>query len=102
MVRAIIFDVFETLITHYTTPLYFGAEMAKDIGITTEEFQKYWKSTFSQRSIGEMSFEEILETILKVYDTYSDALFHSILKKRIETKNNAWNILIHEFFLCWN
>ena len=30
MIRAVIFDMFETLITHYESPLYFGAEMAED------------------------------------------------------------------------
>ena len=32
MIRAVIFDMFETLITHYKCPLYFGAQMAADAG----------------------------------------------------------------------
>ncbi len=31
MTRAVIFDMFETLITHYHSPLYFGAQMAAEI-----------------------------------------------------------------------
>ncbi len=33
MTQAVIFDMFETLITHYQSPLYFGAQMAMDAGI---------------------------------------------------------------------
>lgn len=30
MMKAVIFDMYETLITHYHCPLYFSAEMAAD------------------------------------------------------------------------
>ena len=39
MIQAVIFDMYETLITHYRSPLYFGAQMAADAGITEEAFQ---------------------------------------------------------------
>ena len=43
MIRAVIFDMYETLITHYESPLYFGAEMAKDAGISKEDFYIHWR-----------------------------------------------------------
>ena len=45
MIRAVIFDMFETLITHYNSPLYFGAQMAADAGIAENIFQSLWRPT---------------------------------------------------------
>lgn len=33
MIRAVIFDMFETLITLYESPIYFGSQIAEDVGI---------------------------------------------------------------------
>lgn len=40
MIKAVIFDMYETLITFFQSPLYFGTHMAIDAGIPEEEFQK--------------------------------------------------------------
>lgn len=42
MIKAVIFDMYETLITLYESPLYFGTQMAEDAGITEEYFQSVW------------------------------------------------------------
>ncbi len=39
MIKAVIFDMFETLITLFESPLYFGSQMAYDAGIPEEKFQ---------------------------------------------------------------
>ncbi len=36
MIKAVIFDMFETLVTHYESPLYFAEHMAADMGISEE------------------------------------------------------------------
>ena len=33
MIKAVIFDMYETLITQYSNPQYFGRHIAKDAGI---------------------------------------------------------------------
>lgn len=38
MLKAVIFDMYETLITLYESPLYFGTQMALDTGIEEEKF----------------------------------------------------------------
>ena len=40
MIKAVIFDMYETLITHYESPIYFGKEIAMDAGMPVEKFQK--------------------------------------------------------------
>ena len=52
MIRAVIFDMFETLVTHYNSALYFGEQIAADLGISNEEFQKVWQSYDESRTIG--------------------------------------------------
>ena len=63
MIKAVIFDMFETLITHYRCPLYFGAQMARDAGIDEEVFQSRWCATEHERSVGKMTLEEVIEMI---------------------------------------
>ena len=72
MIKAVIFDMYETLITHYECPLYFSTEMAEDAGIPAEKFQELWRTTATDRTIGKLSFEEIIERILQENNTYSD------------------------------
>ncbi len=47
MVKAVIFDMYETLITLHESPLYFGSQMALDAGIEEEKFQEIWRAPFS-------------------------------------------------------
>ena len=93
MIRAVIFDMFETLITHYKCPLYFGAQMAADAGIPEKNFQTLWRPTESDRSIGKIRTEEVVEMILKENGCYTDALLEKIVQKRISTKEECFKHL---------
>lgn len=96
MARAVIFDMYETLITHYHSPLYFGAQMAEDAGIPKGKFQALWRPTEHERTIGKLSFEEALEIILRENHCYSETLLKEIVKKRIETKEECFRHLHSE------
>ena len=63
MIKVVIFDMYETLITLFKSPLYFGTQMAIDAGISEEKFQELWKPTEIHRTIGKMTLEEVLEII---------------------------------------
>lgn len=93
MKRAVIFDMFETLITHYNSPLYFGTQMAKDTGIPEDEFQSLWRPTEYERTIGKLSLEETLETILRKNHCYSQALLKEIVEKRTAAKEECFRNL---------
>lgn len=67
MIRAVIFDMYETLITHYDSPLYFSTEMAADAGIPLDRFQKIWRETDHARTIGKITLEQVLERIFREY-----------------------------------
>lgn len=44
VIKAVIFDMYETLITLFDSPLYFGTQMASDAGIAEERFQETWRA----------------------------------------------------------
>ena len=93
MTKAVIFDMFETLITHYQCPLYFGAQMAEDAGISEEKFQALWRPTEHDRTIGKISFEAVVEMILKENNCYSEKLMKKIVEKRVATKEECFRHL---------
>ena len=81
MTKAVIFDMYETLITHYNCPLYFSTEMAADAGIPVEKFQPLWRSTEYERTVGKMSFEDIITRILEENNCYSEVVLKKIADK---------------------
>ena len=89
MIGAVIFDMFETLITHYRTPLYFSEEMAKDAGVDVDAFREYWRSTEPLRTVGELTFDKVIENILIKNNAYNENTLNAIVAKRIETKKQC-------------
>lgn len=93
MIRAVIFDMYETLITHFQCPLYFSVQMAADAGIPVERFQILWRQTDYERTIGTMTMEQVLEMILRENHCYSEELLKKIANKRIQTKEECFRHL---------
>jgi putative hydrolase of the HAD superfamily len=85
--------MFETLITHYHSPLYFGTQMAVDAGIPEDKFQELWHCTEHERTIGKLTLEEALEMILRENQCYSDTLLKKIVEKRIAAKEECFRHL---------
>lgn len=69
MIKAVIFDMYETLVTLFESSLYFGTQIAIDAGIPEKEFQSLWKPKEYERTIGKMTLEEIVNcfSILMLY-----------------------------------
>lgn len=93
MRKAVIFDMFETLITHYESPLYFGAQMAADAGIPLERFQALWHPTEYARSIGEVTVDEVVEMILRKNGCYTEERVQELVGKRIAAKEECFRHL---------
>lgn len=93
MIKAVIFDMYETLITHYNCPLYFGAQMAADAGIPVEKFQPLWRSTESERTVGTMTFEDVVTKILEENNCYSEEILKTIANKRTAVKEECFKHL---------
>ncbi len=71
MIKAVIFDMYETLITLYESPMYFSKDMAKDAGINPVVFKSAWNKTITDRSLGVVTCEQVIEKILKDNDCFS-------------------------------
>lgn len=96
MKKAVIFDMYETLITHYKSPLYFSEEMSRDAGIPVENFLPLWKGTEKDRWIGKMTFEQTIEMIMKANHRYDEAVLKHISEKRMATKVEVFHTLHDE------
>ena len=93
MIRAVIFDMFETLITHFESPLYFGAQMAADAGIAEADFQAVWRPAEDDRTLGKLTLEELLERVLKENQCYSTDLLQKLADKRRAAKEECFRHL---------
>ena len=93
MIRAVIFDMFETLITHHEAPLYFGEQIAQDAGIPPDAFLALWRPTERDRSIGKLSFEEAVTRILVAHERYSPELLSVIVQRRARAKKACFEHL---------
>ena len=93
MIKAVIFDMFETLITHFESPLYMGKQIAGDMGIAEPKFREIWDTTDDERTLGQRSFEEVIEEALRVNNCYSDKLFRRIVDKRKSSKAECFEHL---------
>lgn len=96
MIKAVIFDMYETLITHYQSPLYFGKQMAADAGIPESKFRRLWDATESDRTVGKLTLEEVVEAILRENGCYTEELFQKIVQKRIQVKEECFRHLHKE------
>lgn len=99
MTKAVIFDMFETLITHYKCSLYFGAQMAQDARISEERFLPLWRATDKERTLGKLTLEQVITSILQECGCFSEELLGKIVEKRIETKKACFENLHEEIIL---
>ena len=91
MVKAVIFDMYETLITLFESPVYFGTQIAEDLGMEQHAFLKIWNQTESDRSVGKVSLEEALELVMRENHCYDEKLLKMAAEKRLAAKRENFN-----------
>ncbi|MBR6555976.1 MAG: HAD family hydrolase [Clostridia bacterium] len=91
MIKAVVFDMFETLVTHFESPLYMAKQICADIGITELKFREIWDTTDEDRTLGKKSLEEVIEAILRANNCFSCELFEMITEKRKQSKVECFN-----------
>ncbi len=82
MIKAVIFDMFETLVTLFTGSVYMGREIAAEIGLSEPKFREIWDTTDEARTLGKRTLESVIEEVLTVNNCYSEELFERIITKR--------------------
>lgn len=97
--KAVIFDLFETLITEWGHKKYTKNEMCSDLGIEREKFDLYWEEKEKERYIGKINF---VDSILYVCEKCGKHLDHSALScitdKRIKTKSVCFEYVNPDVF----
>ena len=93
MIRAVVFDMYETLITHYHSPLCFSMQLAEEAGIPLERFQSLWFPTDAARSTGLLTFEDALSGILRSCGVHSEARLRALVERREAVKRDCFQHL---------
>ncbi len=94
--KAVIFDMFETLVTHYNSPLYFGNEIAEDLPIEKSKFLEEWNRYEDDRTLGKIGLEEVLYKILLKNNVDRTELIELVVKKRKEAKKKCFDNISNE------
>lgn len=96
MIRAVIFDMYETLITQYRCPRCFGADLAAEAGVPPEPFLRVWHAATEARSVGLMTLEEALRRSLEAggqAGSACEAMVRQLAAKRRATKRACFQHL---------
>ena len=82
MIRAVIFDMYETLVTLMTGPRCFSGDMAAIAGADVAAFRAAWRATEDARMLGGMSFETAVRQAMERSGCFSEAAFGRIVGQR--------------------
>jgi putative hydrolase of the HAD superfamily len=91
--NAVIFDLFETLITEWGKPKYTTRKIAEELNIEYTDFRREWEALHNCRYLGELSgTTQVYKTIfnnLKI--TRDEQLLIEVTKKRDECKKACFS-----------
>ena len=93
MIKAVIFDMFETLVTLFEGRTYFGEDIAADTGVDPAAFRKEWHAIENDRSIGTYTIEEGLELTFKRLGVYSEDKVKLAASKRWEALGDTFGTI---------
>lgn len=97
--KAVIFDLFETLITEWGHKKYTKNEMCADLGIERAEFDTYWDEKALDQYEGKITYEDSLVYVCeKCGKVVDEATIANILDKRIKTKAVCFEYVQPEVF----
>ena len=91
MIKAVVFDMFETLISLFEGRTYFGENISADVGADPALFRKEWHAIEDDRSIGKYTIEEGLELVFKKLGVYSEENVKLAADKRKENLADSFN-----------
>ena len=91
MKKAVIFDMFETLVTLFEGKTYFGENIAADTGADPVQFRKEWNAIEKDRSIGTYTIEEGLTIVFKKLGMYTEEKVKLAASKRIAALDDTFS-----------
>lgn len=100
MIKEVIFDMYETLITLFDSPVYFCTQMAEDAGIPKEDFQIRWRMTEEDRTTGNVTVDEVIGDILKANNCFTMEKMKTIMEN-IGMNVKTVFIWIRKIWIIW-
>ena len=102
MIKAVVFDMFETLVTLFEGKTYFSENIAADVGADPDKFRKEWHAIEKARSTGKYSIEEGIELVLKNLGLYTKENVDLVVSKRRECLTDTFLNIPDETFIMLN
>lgn len=102
MIHAVIFDMYETLVTQFSSPLYYGTQIARDLGLDPEVFLPDWRATEEARATGKLTTEEALAACMRAHGVYSPELHRKITAKRTAIQKDCFSHIHPQIFPMLN
>ena len=90
MIKAAIFDMFETLVTLFVGRTYFSENIAKDLGVSLEDFRREWHATEKDRTLGRLTMAQGLSIALEKLGIYSEENVKLICQKRLDALGDTF------------
>ena len=95
-IKAVIFDMFETLVTLFQGKTYFSENISDDLGVPLEEFRRHWHATEKDRTLGKYSMAEGLAVSLKGMGCYSEENVNLVVNKRRAALKDTFDAIPEE------
>lgn len=89
-IQAVIFDMYETLVTQHQSPLYYGTQIAGDLGLEPTIFLPGWRSTEEARATGKQTFEEVMAMLLRMHGIYTPERLVQVVSRRLEVQKDCF------------
>lgn len=94
MVKAVVFDLYETLITEWVSKKYLSSQCARDLGVDQVLFREVWEKGHAAMDTGHLSYRQVIGQILTAAGKQPDeARITACEQKRIETKNQCFETI---------
>ncbi|MBO4927170.1 MAG: HAD-IA family hydrolase [Clostridiales bacterium] len=98
MKKAVVFDMFETLITLFVGRTYFGEDAAADVGIDPATYRKAWHENEIDRTTGKLTIEEGIAKTLQSLGVYSEEKVKEISGKRLAALGDTFAAIPDDTF----
>lgn len=94
--RAVIFDMFETLITEWGHKKYKRREISRELKVELPAFTKIWHESEHDRWIGKILYEDIIRLIMMELGCSDEEAYQTVIRRRYETKAACFKYLHKE------
>ena len=90
MFSAVVFDMYETLVTVFDRRPYYSEMMAEDAGVPVEQYREHWHHYENIRTVGGCDLAEAVRGTLKELGISREDLTDLIVRKRLADQDRVF------------